>query len=107
MESSSDHFLVINKIENGKVILTDSGKGDFMKEYDIEKFKESWNDSNNFMLISPKTGTYHQDENIANKWCEIKEGEIIKGKCSIIPVGKFSLYNLLSLKIDIRLYCQL
>ena len=56
-DSKADHALIVSGIdtsdpENVKVILTDPGTGDLLKEYPMECFVEAWQDSNCFMMTT-------------------------------------------------------
>ena len=56
-DSKADHALIVSGIdtsdpENVKVILTDPGTGDLLKEYPMDRFVEAWQDSNCFMMTT-------------------------------------------------------
>lgn len=56
-DSKADHALIVSGVDtsdpnNVKVILTDPGTGDLLKEYPMDKFVDAWEDSNCFMVAT-------------------------------------------------------
>lgn len=56
-DSRADHALIVSGVDtsdpnNVKVILTDPGTGDLLKEYPMDKFVDAWQDSNCFMVAT-------------------------------------------------------
>ena len=56
-DSQADHALIVSGVDtsdpnNIKVILTDPGTGDLLKEYSMEQFVDAWQDSNCFMMAT-------------------------------------------------------
>lgn len=56
-DSQADHALIVSGVDtsdpnNIKVILTDPGTGDLLKEYSMEQFVDAWQDSNCFMMTT-------------------------------------------------------
>lgn len=56
-DNRADHALIVSGINtadpnNIKVILTDPGTGDVMKEYPMEEFVDAWQDSNCYMVAT-------------------------------------------------------
>lgn len=56
-DSEADHALIVSGVDtsdpnNVKVILTDPGTGDLLKEYPMEQFIDAWQDSNCFMMTT-------------------------------------------------------
>lgn len=54
-DSAADHALIVSGIDtsdpdNVKVILTDPGTGDLLKEYKLDEFIDAWKDSNCLMV---------------------------------------------------------
>lgn len=54
-DNIADHALIVSGIDtsdpnNVKVILTDPGTGDFLKEYPMDEFVDAWQDSNCVMV---------------------------------------------------------
>lgn len=56
-DSQADHALIVSGVDtsdpnNIKVILTDPGTGDLLKEYPMEQFVDAWQDSNCYMVAT-------------------------------------------------------
>ncbi|MBE6242044.1 MAG: hypothetical protein E7114_01315 [Bacteroidales bacterium] len=56
-DSQADHALIVSGVDtsdpnNVKVILTDPGTGDLLKEYPMDQFVDAWQDSNCFMMTT-------------------------------------------------------
>lgn len=56
-DNKADHALIVSGIDtsdpnNVKVILTDPGTGDLLKEYPMDKFVDAWQDSNCYMITT-------------------------------------------------------
>lgn len=56
-DSRADHALIVSGIDTSdpndvKVILTDPGTGDLLKEYSMDSFVDAWQDSNCFMMAT-------------------------------------------------------
>lgn len=56
-DSQADHALIVSGVDtsdpdNVKVILTDPGTGDLLKEYPMDQFVDAWQDSNCFMMAT-------------------------------------------------------
>lgn len=56
-DNKADHALIVSGVDtsdpnNVKVILTDPGTGDLLKEYPLDKFVDAWQDSNCFMVAT-------------------------------------------------------
>ncbi len=56
-DSQADHALIVSGVDtsdpnNIKVILTDPGTGDLLKEYPMDQFVDAWQDSNCFMMTT-------------------------------------------------------
>lgn len=56
-DNTADHALIVSGVDtsdpnNVKVILTDPGTGNLLKEYSMEEFVEAWEDSNCFMMTT-------------------------------------------------------
>lgn len=56
-DNQADHALIVSGVDtsdpnNVKVILTDPGTGDFLKEYPMDEFVEAWKDSDCFMMAT-------------------------------------------------------
>lgn len=56
-DNCADHALIVSGVDttdpnNVKVILTDPGSGDLLKEYSMEQFVDAWQDSNCFMVTT-------------------------------------------------------
>lgn len=56
-DNAADHALIVSGVDtsdpnNVKVIVTDSGTGNLLKEYSMEEFVDAWEDSNCFMMAT-------------------------------------------------------
>lgn len=56
-DAKADHALIVSGVDtsdpnNVKVILTDPGTGDLLKEYSMEQFVDAWQDSNCYMMAT-------------------------------------------------------
>lgn len=56
-DNAADHALIVSGVDtsdpnNVKVILTDPGTGNLLKEYSMEDFVDAWEDSNCFMMAT-------------------------------------------------------
>lgn len=56
-DNQADHALIVSGVDtsdpnNVKVILTDPGTGDFLKEYPMDEFIDAWQDSDCFMMAT-------------------------------------------------------
>lgn len=56
-DGAADHALIVSGVDtsdpnNVKVILTDPGTGDLMKEYPMDQFVDAWQDSECFMMAT-------------------------------------------------------
>lgn len=56
-DNAADHALIVSGVDtsdpnNVKVILTDPGTGNLLKEYPMEDFVDAWEDSNCFMMAT-------------------------------------------------------
>lgn len=56
-DNTADHALIVSGVDtsdpnNIKVILTDPGTGDLLKEYPMDKFVDAWQDSDCFMMAT-------------------------------------------------------
>ncbi len=56
-DQAADHALIVSGVDtsdpnNIKVILTDPGTGDLLKEYPMDQFVDAWQDSNCFMMAT-------------------------------------------------------
>jgi hypothetical protein len=56
-DNAADHALIVSGVDtsdpnNVKVIVTDPGTGNLLKEYSMEEFVDAWEDSNCFMMTT-------------------------------------------------------
>lgn len=56
-DNAADHALIVSGVDtsdpnNVKVIVTDPGTGNLLKEYSMEEFVDAWEDSNCFMMAT-------------------------------------------------------
>ncbi len=56
-DQAADHALIVSGVDtsdpnNIKVIITDPGTGDLLKEYPMDQFVDAWQDSNCFMMTT-------------------------------------------------------
>lgn len=56
-DNQADHALIVSGVDTSdpndvKVILTDPGSGDLLKEYPMDQFVDAWQDSNCFMVTT-------------------------------------------------------
>lgn len=56
-DNTADHALIVSGVDtsdpnNVKVIVTDPGTGNLLKEYSMEEFVDAWEDSNCFMMAT-------------------------------------------------------
>ncbi len=56
-DNEADHALIVSGVDtsdpnNVKVIVTDPGTGNLLKEYSMEEFVDAWEDSNCFMMAT-------------------------------------------------------
>lgn len=56
-DNSADHALIVSGVDtsdpnNVKVIVTDPGTGNLLKEYSMDEFVDAWEDSNCFMMTT-------------------------------------------------------